>query len=209
MAGETRRGGTRDKAIVAALLCIFIAGAAVLIGMQGQVGKPRAAAGRAVNSGTTARAHAGQVTEPLRIPLQEKEPGKPAAALPSRLHPTGATIARTGKLQDVRVQPPQTYRVTDEPLAARLYKALLSLDFVPEPDGYFCPMDAGISYEVQFAEDGKNVLHIRAAASGCRFVYSDDGSAYRENGEFRQALMDATGMNEEQLSGLPGAFRSQ
>ncbi|QHW32853.1 hypothetical protein GZH47_19915 [Paenibacillus rhizovicinus] len=204
---------------VTAIVSVIILGAWVLIGKQEDVGVDRASAGQAkqtmqvkqtnqtMQTEKQAEAVARKpITEPLKVLQHNESPSVPASTVPADLHPTSVTITRGGKLQDVKAKPPQTYAVSEASLAARLYKTLLTLDFVPNPDGYFCPADVGISYDLQFADDHQHAFHVTANASGCRFVRLDDGTAFWESDSFQQAMMDATGMNKDQLWGLPGSF---
>lgn len=175
---------------------------------EGQAGGP--ADGQAGGqSGHVRKAIKAPITSPLEEPsaAQNADSNVPADKIPEDLRPTGLTINRSGKLQDVNVQPPQRYQVTDASLAAALYKTLLALEYVPRTDIFFCPMDFGISYDLRLTDDRQDVLHIKADAAGCRFIHLDDGTAFRQDDAFTQAMMDATGMTEAQLRGEPGAFK--
>lgn len=130
----------------------------------------------------------------------------PADVLSEDFRPYALTIHRTGKLQDVKVQPPTTYRTNKESLVQSMYKTLRSLEKVPEGTGYFCALDHGITYDMTFTGVGEKALHFKAGSAGCRFVHLDDRTTLRQDDTFRQELMDVTGMNEEQVAGVPGAF---
>ncbi|QYR19325.1 hypothetical protein KZ483_15415 [Paenibacillus sp. sptzw28] len=123
-----------------------------------------------------------------------------------KLHPTRLTIERKGKLQSVKHQPPARYQVNDKKLTEEIYVNLLDSESVPKNVVISCPNDLGISYDMTFYENGKEVFLVNVDGGGCQFISVKGKDAYRTKDSFWKLMQEATGLNGAQLAGAIGSF---
>jgi hypothetical protein len=116
---------------------------------------------------------------------------------------TSVTIVQTRAAEGIPVTFATPHTVNDATKAQRLYDAVRAL---PQPTGdgiISCPIDFGISYQLNFRSDSGVQLTAIFQGGGCRALYVGGNHGYTTDAAFWRLLADTFGISQEQLFPAP------
>ncbi len=86
----------------------------------------------------------------------------------------------------------------------RLAGDIQKLEVIPPGTAYFCPIDYGTTYRLDFSRPGEAAWTAKVAALGCQHIQLSDGSELRTDGStFFADLGAALGMSQDELLPRP------
>jgi hypothetical protein len=133
-------------------------------------------------------------------------PTLPAVVIPiaGQMRPDRLVVTRTKNNLNAPDAPPFSKTITDRATVEKLYQDIQALP--PMPTGRFgCPMDAGVTYRLDFFSGGTPLLSASYTPTGCASVALSDGMIKSDmSGGLRAELTGALDFaSERELLGYP------
>jgi hypothetical protein len=124
--------------------------------------------------------------------------GTGGTAKPTMLH-----ITRTEELSGYDF-PPLDVTVRDVTTVQQIYQAAYALPH-PASGKYYCPLDIGLTYHLEFFQDDVSVQSMDLDALGCQFLQIEHDDIRITNSAFRESLRKLIGIPDlvPPIPGLP------